>query len=259
MASFFEKIDFLFFYANIDILSCKCYNFNRPDWEVRIENIPATSDVRKPLTTYALLSKFFREGVERQKLLLLGAVLQFGVKRSLEHLQKTETDATLDFIRKIAGELPEDTVFQNEGIRIALQFALLRLFEESGTDLRIRFQGELTQIFSEDFAARLAELGIELALVYKKEDPDGTLFNERVEKYIAERDNFIKEVAALPTTTAPHKTRHSSTPSKIVPCPRCGFEKRCFPDMKKFRCKNPARCDFESTFHFNLQNPLAES
>ncbi len=152
-------------------------------------------------------------------------------------------------INKILLIVPEEKLFSDKDFSLSLHLGLLWLFREDKKNFENNFLKRLLEIFPQTLPEKLYKYAEELEVERAK----GLLNQNEEEKKEAERklrekENLLyakrkKIVSSAIKHLNERRPPAAGTESILVPCPKCGLEKRCFKNTKRFRCK---RCGYEN-------------
>lgn len=184
-------------------------------------------------------------------LLGLGVAIEAGREKMAEASGITLPEFAL-MLREAVMSAPERLLFEDFGFNLSLRIGIIRTMavtpkEESW---REAFRKRLTEIFvgAPELAQRLADHALE------KMDDD--FRSGGVEKAAPTQDvlrahySMRRRLAEQPGPTLGPTTvavRRRGTNSWLEPCPECDTKKRCFKNMKRFRCE----CGFDKPYPFS--------
>lgn len=160
-------------------------------------------------------------------------------------------------VEKILDRVGHLALEQYDSLIMSVQIGMLRRFHEMRDT--VGYLGELERIFPP-----LVAKAFFLTAKMKFLEQHGSQTAEQDFAYAMQRHEDTRRVFMAPymteTVSAPRDLSETGTPSRMVACQKCGEPKRCFPDMKRFKCKNPRKnCGFETPFNFYSPDPFSSA
>lgn len=212
--------------------------------------------------TLGLLGSLFREALGRKEKLNiygLGLMMERGEDALAAELRRDgipNPEKILgETVEKILDRVSHLALEQNDSLIISAQIGMLRRFREM-QDIA-GYLGELERIFP-PLVARALFLTAKMRFLEQHGNQTAEQdFADAMRRHEDERRAFMAPYMTEAMST-PRDIPETGTPNRMVSCPKCDEPKRCFPSMKRFKCKNPRKnCGFESAFDFHASNPLA--
>lgn len=211
--------------------------------------------------TLGLLGSLFREALEKEERLniyCLGLLMERGGDALGAELRRDgipNPEKILgETVEKILDRLSHLALEQNDSLIMSAQIGLIRKFEQ--TRNINSYLDELLSIFQPP-VARILFLTAKIRFLEQHGNQTAEQdFDDAMRRHEDERRAFMAPYMPEAMST-PRDIPETGTPSRIVRCPKCGEEKRCFPGMKRFKCKNPRKnCGFEAPFNFYSPDPF---
>ncbi len=208
-----------------------------------------------PLFTKAVL---FRSGLrvpiitEDVASCLIGSVIEIGKERFLAILAQdgvTAADGEMEFSKLLVGinkeSLLSDPLFLFS-IQLGMTDAVLNLEESlgrklDGGEMRSAFKMRLDDILPPELADYIFKK-FPVSSLYRPTTPQE--WKEKVAKHFDDKERRL----AGPLGNQRSQKKSSGTETRLVPCPECGLKKRCDDKTKRFNCKPPAGCGFQSPY-----------
>ncbi len=183
----------------------------------------------------------------------LGILVEHGKKTFIDSCIKeghhNPEETAIREINRILLVVPEERLFSDKDFSVSLRLGLLRLFGEDRKNFESNFLKRLSEIFPSGLAEKLYKYTIKLEVERIKEVPG--ISQEEVERKFQEEQKLLYEkrkkiMFSVINNLNERRPSTAGTESILVSCPKCGLEKRCFPNTKRFRCQcgyeNPNYC-----------------
>lgn len=192
-------------------------------------------------------------------IVLLGTVVENGIDCFLEINKKngfSEAESRLSLLR-IRFIVDEEDLLGSEHFALSLQLGLVDEIKTTGELCGRQISGKEGLVL---MAIRLCEIFPQpIGLVEKLLDilqksfvfvgKDAEWWENTLKGHFDERKKVLTNYWGTTTSASSFQpSRPRGTDTQLVPCPQCGWEKRCDAGTKQFRCKNPKGCDFDKQF-----------